>query len=553
MQFAGTFRRCKSESVAHVDLNRMPCEMTTPLQSGSGSQASDDIHRTTSANDSAVEDNLTATSHILLRSRNGGNVNVTNQVRLSLMNLPHEIFVLVLLYLDTKSLSRIAATCWTLFNEPNNPIVDALRLKAKSSGRVSPDLLLCRFSSLASQLAWLECRRDEAWMPVATGWSSSFFVSSAGRLMSCGSEAVGQNGVLGHGDEHRELGIDCNVIPSPTSLPTMTGIRINRISAGSGFSVAVSADGMVYTWGKGNYGCLGHGNADSSPVPKLIHALTSVRITSVAAGHFHCLAVTEEGALYSWGHTQFGRCGHSVSLPTENGLRTVEATPRIVTALQGTRVRSASAADYHSMVVTESGALYSFGYGAHGEVCHGRDEYERNPTMVQELSHVRITVAVTGGRHALALTQDGLVYAWGYNRNGQLGIGYCGRSEHTPLLVDTLRNVNVCSVAAGFGSSYAITRDGTLFTWGCGESGQLGHGDTSNQNTPKRVKALREDFVVALSPGHRESTVAVTRNGRVFGWGTAKGFGLPMTPFENAQGVVCSSIPCQYPDLICCR
>ena len=518
---------------------------------GSTAAALSDIH---------VDDEPCARSHArssapALTWRDGQSSVADCQLICPLLHLPFELVVLVLSHLDAKSMSRFAATCRAFFNGPMNPVLASLVVRAASLGRVSPATPSCGFSSLALQLAWLECRRDEAWMPVAAGWSCSFFVAGSGRLMSCGTEAVGQRGVLGHGAENRELGSGFHVIAHPMCLPTMDGIRINRVSAGSGFCIAVSVDGSVYTWGKGNYGCLGNSTTEDSHIPVQLRALGGIRVISAAAGHFHCLVATEEGHVYSWGHAQFGRCGHCRSPGNSNGLWQVEAQPRRVLALEGVRARSVAAADYHSLVVTESGALYSFGYGAHGRVYHGRDEDECLPSPVDALGHVHIVAAVTGGRHSVALTEDGTVFAWGKNSNGELGLGSIGRNEHLPRCVDTLCGVSVVTVAVGFACSYAVSRGGELFAWGNGESGQLGHGDVANQPAPRRVDALQGECVVVISPGHRESTVAVTRTGGVFGWGTAKGYGLPAAAaaFENAYGVVCSSLPCRYPRLSCVR
>jgi alpha-tubulin suppressor-like RCC1 family protein len=197
---------------------------------------------------------------------------------------------------------------------------------------------------------------------VAANNASSFFVAEGGRLMSCGSEMVyGQPGVLGNGELDFEEG---RVVPIPTLLLSMAGIRISSVSAGYGFIAAVSAAGTVYTWGEGADGRLGHGDTERSLVPKQVQALAGHRVLSVAAGYSHCLAVTEKGEVFSWGYDRDGQCGHESSSQQH-------LLPRRVEALTGVRVSSVSAGDVHSLVVTEMGALFSFALGGSGMLGHG--------------------------------------------------------------------------------------------------------------------------------------------------------------------------------------
>ena len=156
--------------------------------------------------------------------------------------------------LDAFSLARFSATCSELFREPMTPVEEALRKRTAAGGRACPARLPQGFSSWPAHLAWLKRRRDEAWAPVGAGRLSSFFVAEGGWLMSCGAEDEDARGVLGHG----ELEVEARVVPTPTLLPSMAGIRIVSVAAGYGLSAAVSAAGMVYTWGIGTDGKLGH-------------------------------------------------------------------------------------------------------------------------------------------------------------------------------------------------------------------------------------------------------------------------------------------------------
>ena len=230
-------------------------------------------------------------------------------------------------------------------------------------------------------------------------------------------------------------------------------------------------------------------------------------------------------------------------------------TAAAVEALAGARGRgrSASAGSVHSLVVTEEGALYSFGRGIFGVLGHGSVGDERSPMMVDALCHVRIADAAAGVNFSLALTEDGTVFSWGRNTGGQLGPGHKGGDEALPQKVEALSGLKVCAVAAGCDISSAVTAAGALYMWGGGEDGRLGRGDTADQLAPKRVEALRDEWVVAAAVGDMHA-IAVTRDGIVFGWGAADRLGLPEAAAvvhedHDGDGATTIMLPCHYPQL----
>ena len=102
-------------------------------------------------------------------------------------------------------------------------------------------------------------------------------------------------------------------------------------------------------------------------------------------------------------------------------------------------------------------------------------------------------------------------------------------------------------------ASCAVTAAGELYTWGSGVRGRLGHGDTAGQLAPKRVEALQDERVVAISPASCH-TVVVTFTGSVFGWGEAEGLGLPeaaITVHDEHDGTRRIGSPYCFPQLAC--
>lgn len=213
----------------------------------------------------------------------------------------------------------------------------------------------------------------------------------------------------------------------------------------------------------------------------------------------------------------------------------------------GVRACNAAVGGGHSLVVTEAGALFSFGNSR--QLGHGDSSDERrSPKKVDTLSHVRIVAAAAGSNSSMALADDGTVFSWGDN-------AYPTVSSYAalPRKVDTLSGVDVCAIALACYTIFAVTAGGELYTWGdthVDEQGLLGHGNEVEQVTPKRVDALHDPLVCAGATGLHH-TVAVTRDGLVFGWGNADSLG--MSAAIDAERLDLCILPVRYPAICCAR
>ena len=93
-----------------------------------------------------------------------------------------------------------------------------------------------------------------------------------------------------------------------------------------------------------------------------------------------------------------------------------------------------------------------------------------------------VVAIATGNAHALALKQDGTVWAWGQNDHGQLGDGTTANTSVPVMVME-----HAAAIAAGFGHSMAVQQDGTLWAWGWNEQQQLGDGTAADQSKPSRL------------------------------------------------------------------
>jgi alpha-tubulin suppressor-like RCC1 family protein len=166
----------------------------------------------------------------------------------------------------------------------------------------------------------------------------------------------------------------------------------------------------------------------------------------------------------------------------------------------------------HILVLTEDGKVWGLGENNAGQLGNGRFGGESlEPKQVGALSGVIAVVA--GDSHSVALKNDGTVWTWGANESGQLGDGTTQRSP-VPRQVEGVSDVK--AIATGRGHIVALKHDGTVLTWGGNLSGQGGKGDSNNCMTPAPVPGLQN--VTAIAAG-QYNTFALKNDGTVWSWG----------------------------------
>ena len=200
----------------------------------------------------------------------------------------------------------------------------------------------------------------------------------------------------------------------------------------------------------------------------------------MSAAAGHSLALTAEG-VWSWGGGAYGKLGH--------GDQQNQLLPKKVEAFADQRVVAVSAGGDHNLARTADGAVWSWGWGSCGKLGHGDLQNQLRPKKVEALAGRRV-VAVSAEDHSLAITADGSVWSWGDGGFGRLGHGD-EQNQLLPKRIEAFAGRRVVAVSAGAGHSLAFTASGPVFSWGLGKSGCLGHGeDLSNQLLPKKVETL---------------------------------------------------------------
>ena len=420
---------------------------------------------------------------------------------LALLDLPREHLLRVLSRCDSPvDIARVAPVSH-LFHA--SLAEEGIRLWAQERGFELP----AQPEGEGCAVRWLCCSAllREANPPAraAAGIWHSLFIDGEGRLSSCGS-AGHAPGLLGHGEGVTRLN-------TPTRLPsTLGGERAVSVSAGHAHSLALTAGGSVLSWGDGLFRQLGHGDAHAQWQPKKVEALAGQRVVAVSAGEKHSLALSIDGAVWSWGHGLYGQLGH--------GNLQNQLLPKKVEALAGQRIVALSAGEQHSFALAADGAVWSWGHGGFVILGHGDQQSQLLPKKVEAFAGQRVVSVSAGEYHSIALTADGAVWSWGCGSFGRLGHGDQPLTQLLPMKVEALASQHVVAVSERRDHNLALTADDALWSWGGGSRGQLGHGDDQPQLLPKKVEAFAGQRVVAVSAGAYHS-LTLTADGAFFTWG----------------------------------
>lgn len=283
------------------------------------------------------------------------------------------------------------------------------------------------------------------------------------------------------------------------------------IVGGQHYTCALRPGAGVYCWGSTTVpGDMGQMNAASSPVPLLVPGSAGAVALAPSVGAGHACWITGAGAAACVGNNTFGQLGDGTF---DDGI-----TPRTVQMPAGVTVFSRLVAGaQHTCGLTSAGVAYCWGYNGLGQLGNGTYTDDSIATAVQMPAGMHVAALGTGEVHSCALTDVGAAYCWGYNGNGQLGDGTTDPAA-APVLVQLPSGVTLTGIAGGFGFTCGLAGDGAAYCWGDNSAGQLGDGTTVSRGAPGRVQipggAALAQVVVGLN-----HACALGRDGAVYCWG----------------------------------
>ncbi|MGB5070062.1 MAG: T9SS type A sorting domain-containing protein [Flavobacteriales bacterium] len=317
------------------------------------------------------------------------------------------------------------------------------------------------------------------------------------------------------------------------ALSLVALLHAQKFAGGIDHTLAVCSDGTVMTWGENIYGQLGYDSAPATYVtlPATVPGLANV--VAVNAGNRFSMALRGDGTVWSWGSNYEGELGNG----TVGGSTFI---PGQVNGLSGITAITGDCTA-HALALKNDGTVWSWGRNYEGELGNGGGASTNVPVQAGTPTGI---IAIAGGNyHSMALRNDGTVYTWGDNQYGQLGDG---TNLPSGLPTAVLGLSGIVAIAAGGYHSLALKNDGTVYGWGYRSYGQLGDAvDSLVLYTPSPVMVMDLTGVAAISAGGFYS-MALKTDGTVWTWGSNShgelGNGSPV-------GVYKSFIPVQVNDL----
>ncbi|CAL4067725.1 unnamed protein product, partial [Meganyctiphanes norvegica] len=313
---------------------------------------------------------------------------------------------------------------------------------------------------------------------------------------------------------------DSSISLNPVPLPPRT--RVKEMVVSNTHIVLLTSECLVYTWGEGQKGQLGHETLEPwRAKPTVVEALKGKSITRVCAGDGFSIFASDNGIVMTCGDGTFGCLGH--------GDWNSCTKPKLIDRLLSVDVSEISCGSHHVVVVSGDGDVYTWGRGDGGRLGLGHEEDCCVPTEVAVPDDVFITNVKCGGDGTILITDQGVMLACGHNTRNKLGLSEGGglfsmklKKEVEQALIPTrIRTVGcrVVDVAMGPTHTAVLTETGQVITFGRNCEGQLGRGNTRTQAQPVLVRALSDRVVTMIQCGSTFTVVGTLENA-LYLWGT---------------------------------
>ena len=319
--------------------------------------------------------------------------------------------------------------------------------------------------------------------------------------------------VYAFGVEEKALGLKANSdVMNPTAIPQSLfgGKKITSVSSGLYHTLFLASDGTLFSTGRGLDGELGSRYAETSLIPMYVDSINykNDRIKGIQASYGSSFLISDSGKVYSFGGTY---ADSTISYLGRTAKRTI-ARPTLLSdsEINNKTFIKAVAAGERTFLLTDEGKVYAFGLGINGYLGTGDSLNIHTPTLIDHSNIgskkiVKIatasntSVSSDASSHTLLLAEDGTLFGFGDNSEGQLGLGDNeDRAIPTEISHANLSGKTISEIAVGAQNSMVITTDGTVFIWGNGGKGEMGYGNTNDVNVPTEathLTALGKQFI----------------------------------------------------------
>ena len=316
-----------------------------------------------------------------------------------------------------------------------------------------------------------------------------------------GANSSGQLGINSKCDSQKEP------VEVPLSHTTLLPENIKQIAGGGSHTLILDVNGHVFCSGSNSKGQLG--SPDGKLTFEQIDLLREFTVTQISCGWDFSCAITNNGKMFVWGNNNYTQLGLGKSITSTSIPSRVQLSIKLAVSF-----KQASCGLRHSAFLNEINNVLVAGSGSKGQLGISNNFNDENYMSIAKVNIIDdIKSVACGQHHTLALRSDGTVYSWGENKHGQLGLDpVCTRNSFVPCVA--FIDSHIKEIHAGWTHSAALTEDGSVYTWGRSNFGQLG----SQRLAPHKPEKLTGFNFKQISLGS-EHSLAVTNNSELFAWG----------------------------------
>ena len=281
-------------------------------------------------------------------------------------------------------------------------------------------------------------------------------------------------------NEYGELGLNDTTNKTVfTQVTTNINNDVKQIACGSQHAFILKNDGSVWACGYNKYGQLGLGDIINKYTFNQITTNINNDVKQIACGYDFTFILKNDGSVYSCGRNNYGQLGLGTSIEYYTSFN--QATTNI-----NNDAAQIACGFYHTFILKNDGSIWSCGYNAYGQL--GLENINTYYTFTQVTTNINNDVKqiACGMLHTFILKNDGSIYSCGYNNKGQLGIGNT-TTYNTFTKVTTNINNDVSQIACGYDYTFILKNYGSVYSCGYNYKGQLGLGDTTDTNTFTQV------------------------------------------------------------------
>uniref|UniRef100_I3MQB1 HECT and RLD domain containing E3 ubiquitin protein ligase family member 6 n=1 Tax=Ictidomys tridecemlineatus TaxID=43179 RepID=I3MQB1_ICTTR len=290
------------------------------------------------------------------------------------------------------------------------------------------------------------------------------------------------------------------------------GDQLLQAASGERHSLLLLNHHEVHSFGDNSRGQLGQRGVPRRERPELIQALATLHVAFVSCGKEHSLAVCHRGRVFAWGAGSEGQLGIGE-------IKEINFIPKKINALADIKIIQVSCGHYHSLALSKDGQVFSWGKNSHGQLGLGNEfPSQASPQRVKSLEGIPLAQVAAGGAHSFALSLCGTSFGWGNNNAGQLALSGKNVPEQSykPRSIGALKNLGVIYISCGDEHTAVLTQVIQNVR------GQLGHSTTAKSRGPQLVKRIN-GLVSQIDCGSYHTLAYVYTTGQVVSFGHGPG------------------------------